>query len=324
MATTWDDLQSKSDIFNNLPGFNKDGLLEDTVEASLKGKVNNGKYDFKTTKVGDKLETKFSAKEKFTNYWNVETGVKLQSKPYTEFSIKFGEELLPLKGASLTVKEVGSEKEDSVSVEASYQCEKLDAKLGVKVNNPLRCFGLASEKVLAKNRPNLNVELLYNLKDDYFVGLKANADVPNEGEKSVYDGAFVVAVRNEDFEGGCYDKYEVVKKKDSDETEAKYKLGAWAAVQKGDLLLRAHVDKKRWSNDLYKGFTFTTGFVKTKECGSKLIGQVQVVPDTTVSLGYETKIGKAKVSLGYARILAFGKGPKVKTSSFKFGLGLDY
>lgn len=325
MATTWNDLVSQSDIFSELPSY-KNGELQDKVSVSVKKPVKDGKFGLSAAKVGNATESKFTASQTFGSYWNTVASLKVQNKPATEFSLKFTDKLLPLEGASLTLKAAGSKTEESLSASVNYSCcSDLDLTVGGTINNPLRLYGFASEETLATKAAKVDFNVLYNVKDDYFVGTKGNIYVPSEDDKkTLFDASFVIAQRNANFEGGMYDKYERTKEKNG-EVKSQLKCGAWASVQKGDLLLRAHMDKVINSNKQYKGFSFTSGFVKTNEDGSKLIGQVQIVPDTTVSVGYQKQFGKAKLSFGFARVLAFGKdSSKLKSSAFNFGLDLTH
>lgn len=324
MSVEWNDLVSQSDIFFTLLPLYKGDALQDKIEGNLTTKFDGGKFSFNAATTNGKLATKVSGKECFKSYWGIELAGKLQNKPANEVSVKLGDKLIPLANTSVTVKAAGNNSEETLSAEVKYADEDVVGSLGFSVANPLLRFGYAPKEKVDAYRPKLTYSVLANIYEDVFVGLKGNYSVPKKEEKPLYDLSMIGAIKNNDMEAGLYQKVE--RKKVKDELKFEEKVGLYASVKKENLLVRVQAAHKHNSNqEQYRGFSFTAG-VATK-CGcATYVGQVQVAPDTTLSVGWEKKVSKnLKLSLGYAHVVAFGdKSPKQKDNAFSFKLDLTH
>jgi len=110
--------------------------------------------------------------------------------------------------------------------------------------------------------------------------------------------------------------------------EHKTKFGGWAFTEVEDLSGGAQVTYSLGeSEETYKGLSFEAVAGIQRDKDSKLSSKVQVIPDTTVSLGYEQKLShEIKLSFGYTFLLAKTSKPetKSKASAFHFGLELSH
>jgi len=113
--------------------------------------------------------------------------------------------------------------------------------------------------------------------------------------------------------------------------EHQTKYGGWAFTEVEDLSGGAQVTyAPAESKGTYKGFAFEAVAGIQRDKDSKLSSKVQVVPDTTVSLGYEQKLSHSishdiKLSFGYTFLLAkTTKETKTKASAFHFGLEISH
>jgi len=228
-------------------------------------------------------------------------------------------------GTSLTLKASGSPQGEHLSASVNYQKDCVNLNVGGSFKTPIALFGFADEEALEKTRNNLTTDFLVNCCGDYYVGAKIKYELPLENNEALYTARGVFGVKTEQFEGGIYDKYE---KKDEKGTILNTaKVGVWATYKHENLLFRSHFAKSFLddANKGYKGITIDTGLVSFNGDGSKCLAQIQIVPNTTLSFGYQKKYGNAQFSFGYAKVLAFAKGSdKTKSSAFRFGISLDH
>lgn len=325
MSINWNDLVSQSDIFFTVLPLYKGSSLQDKIEGNLTTNFDAGKFAFNVSSTDGKLATKVSGKECFKRYWGIELAGKLQNKPQKELSIKFDDKLLPMENLSLLLKFVGSKVQESFSGELKYQDRDVVGSLGLTLRNSLFGFGYASQEILDKVTPKVTYSVLGNIFESLYVGFKGNYNLAQKDQKSVYDLSFIGAVKTNELEAGIYNKTE--RKDEKGDFKLEERVGVYASAKKDNLVLRVQAAHKHNSNDAqYRGFSFTAGVSAKADDGATYVGQVQVSPDTTLSVGFEKQVAKyLKLSVGYAHVVAFGNAsPKLKNNAFSFKLDLSH
>lgn len=333
---------AKDLLSKNFPGLDKQKNLQDSLSVKVSSKAQKG-VEFESsvgTKGNKKTESEFSAKLDFEDVEGVQLGVKAKNKPAAEVSLKFSDKLIPVKGLSLTAKLGASgNKEQALTLSGAFKngVANVNGSLSYPVTKKL--FSFLDDKEgetnpLEEQRAKLSLDLVVKpLADkDYYVGASGNVTVPQEKESTYYDVSVAVGTQNDDLVGALYVKNSVSKgeKKEGEEKVDDKKetvVGAVAYTKADDLSLTGHVGLNLSdTNSKYKGVKASLAAGLKRDDDSKLSAKVNIVPDTTVSVGYQQKLNKnVELTFGYAFLLLKGDGEaKTKSSAMNFGLKLSH
>jgi len=323
----WKDFTKKySDLSsNNFPTFSKTNQVQDTVKFKFSSKAQKGiKFDSSATNYdATNTDADFSSKLTFEDLEGVELSVKAKSKPSTEFGVKFYDPLLPIAGASFTAKVASAATEQTLGAIAGYVNQFVNINLGFALPLHYPIFKFVETGKLGK-QPKIDVDAVVKPLDsqDIYLGGTVSVTLPDSKESPfTYTGKVAAALNNKTFNGGVF----VERKREKDQPQTKY--GGYAYTEADDLSGGAQVTySPSESESAYKGLGFEAVAGIQRDNDSKLSSKIQVIPDTTVSLGYEQKLSKdIKLSFGYSFLLSkTSKETKTKASAFSFGLELSH
>jgi len=164
---------------------------------------------------------------------------------------------------------------------------------------------------------------------DIYLGIDSVFEVPLEHEAFHYDVKALVGTKNDKYEGGVYARKALNRKGfDANDKEEKSKVGIWAHTEVDNTVFGAHANYDLTKqDDQYKGLSFETHASVEIDDKTKIVGSIDILPHTAVSVGYERNLtDKTKFSFGLAYLLS-SKGPKVeklKSVAFTFGLSLNF
>lgn len=284
------------------------------------------KFGFVLSHVQDKTNLSFTASEVFTNYHDTELGFTVLSKPAVELSATVNEKVIPVKNSKLTLNLSSIDKDENVNGRFSVSHAFYNLSIAAHVPLPQKMFDLVSDEAVDA-RVKLEGEATVRpfRDEDLYLGVQTVYEVPREHEELHYDVRAVVATKNEGFEGGVYGR-----KGNDREHGDRAKVGVWATSESSDGLLGGAVAEYDLMKEKepYSGFRFETyvGFPAQKT--GRLLAGVQVIPNTTLSLAFLSKINEhTRVSFGYAYVLNFGthlKEDKHKKSAFSFNIELHH
>jgi len=299
MSTSWRDLTSKSDIFyQNLPLFNRKGALEDNYSFKLTAKPKNGKYTFSANHTnGERGKVEFSGSETYSRYHDTELGYKINNKPGVELTAKFTDKLIPVSGSSFTLSLSAVEREERASLQFKYAANSLHALFGVSVPLTHQVFNLPVHNEENKQHNKLvQAEVVYRLHEnrDYYFGIDATYQLPNENETPKYDVRGVLANKTGNFEGGVFIRR-------SDDREAS-QFGSYVTAETENLTLSSNFAYRHHKKEFHlDNFVSFPGSHKENRY---LLG-IQVSPKTSLSLGVERNIdSNTKISFAYAYIIS--------------------
>jgi len=355
----WKDFAKKySDLStNNFPTLDpKTDNLQDNIKFKFSSKAQKGvKLDASVNNIDRKLtESEFAVKLNFDQLQGVELGLKAKSKPYTEFTLKFDDKIIPLEGASFTIKDIASlPNQQTIGGVFGFVNKIFNVNFGVSVPIAHKFFTFLPSPTETKftNKDGKEESITVNPLDDQrtkvdldfvakplddqdiFVGGEVKTEL-SKGESSpfLYSSKFSVALNNKTTNGGLSIDHKKTIKKDSKDLEDKNSVpdtqhetsfSAWVVTEVDDLSGGAQVTySPSKSSEQYKGFAFevVTGLQRDKD--SKLSTKIRVIPETTVSLGYEQKLSSfSKLSFGYAFALS---EKATKGSAYSFGLEFSH
>jgi hypothetical protein len=318
---------------NNFPTLSKAKQVQDTLKFKFSSKAQEGvKFDSSVTNLdATTSEADFSAKVNVSEVKGLELGFKAKSKPSTEFTIKFDDKIVPLEGASVTVKAVATApSEQTIGASFGYSNKIVNLNLGFSYPITQRLIDfIDGEKTedLAQQKPKVDLDFVVKPLDgsDAYLGGNASVTLPKETDELLYSGKLALALNNNTLNGGAFVEHKKeLKKKDDEKTYSnETTFGAWAYTEVDDLSGGAQVTyAPKDAKSTYKGFSFEAIAGLQRDADSKLSSKVQVIPDTTVSLGYEQKVSKsAKLTFGYSFLLnKTSNETKTKASAYHFGL----
>lgn len=289
---------------------------------------------------GASTEADFNAKINIDEVKGVELGFKAKTKPNepsAEFSVRADDKIVPLEGASVTVKLVATApKEQGISASFGFLNNLVNLNLGYTLPLSHRLFDYleapkGEENVLADQRPKVDLDFVAKPVDghDIFVGGNATLNIAHkEGEELTYSSKIAAGLVNAKFNGGVYVEHKKEKGKGKEVAhEHKTTFGGYAYTQAEDLSGGAKVTyAPAEAETAYKGFSVEAVAGLQRDVDSKLSTKIQIVPDTTVSLGYEQNLSKSvKLSFGYSFLLAKQTAEsKTKSSAYGFGLEINH
>jgi len=318
---------------DNFPVVNtKSNQVQDTLKFKFSSKAQKGvkfessvnNFDATTT------EADFSSKITLEEVKGLELGFKAKSKPATEFTAKINDEILPVEGASITAKLAATAtSEQTIGATFGYANQLVNLNVGFSYPIAHRLFDfIDNNDELTKQKTKVDVDFVAKpLEDqDVYVGGNASISLATEQDPLLYNSKLSVALNNKTFNGGIFVEHKKDKKKD-EEAIHKTKFGGWSYAEVDDLSGGAEITyTPSDTKSKYKGFSFEAIAGIKRDNDSKLSSKIQVVPDTTVSLGYEQKLNSAvKLSFGYSFLLSKTTAEsKTKASAFAFGLELSH
>jgi len=323
--TEWKDFFKKyNDLStNNFPSRSKTNQVQDTVKFKFSSKAQRGvKFDSSVTNFdATTTEADFTTKLTFDDLKGLELGFKAKSKPSTEFTAKFDDSVLPLAGASLIAKLSSAATEQTVGATVGYVNQLVNVNLGfaLPLHYPLFKF-LDTEKLGKQTKIDVDAVIKPLDDQDIYLGGNASISLATETVPLTYTSKIAVALNNKTINGGVF-----VEHKKEKEHQTTY--GGYAYTEVDDLSGGAQLTyNPSESESTYKGFNFEAIAGIQRDNDSKLSSKVQVIPDTTVSLGYEQKLSKEiKLNFGYSFLLSkTTKETKTKASAFNFGLELSH
>jgi len=317
---------------NNFPVLTKGKQVQDTLKFKFASKAQQGiKFDSSISNYdATTSEADFSAKINIHEFKGLELGFKAKTKPSTEFTAKFDDKIVPVEGASVTIKAVATgPSEQTLGASFGYANQIVNLNLGFSYPLTHKLFDFVDGNTLDKQKPKVDFDIVAKpLSDqDIYLGANANITLPHEDEL-LYNSKVSVALNNKTFNGGIFVEHKKETQKDDVE---KYihdtKFGTWAYTEVDDLSGGAQVTySPKDSKSKYNGFAFEAVAAIQRDEDSKLSSKVQVIPDTTVSFGYEQKLSTyAKLSFGYSFLLnKTTNETKTKASAYNFGLELSH
>jgi len=313
---------------NNFPVLSKANQVQDTTKFKFSSKAQKGvKFDSSVTNYDAKTtEADFSTKLNLNEVNGLELGFKAKTKgPSTEFTAKFDDKIVPVEGASVTIKAAATgPSEQTIGATFGYGNKFVNLNLGFSYPLAYKLFDFVKEETLDKQKPKVDIDFVTKPLEghDIFFGGNANITLPGEHEELLYNSKFSLALNNKTFNGGVFVEHK--KELQEDKYSHNTKFGGWAYTEEGNLSGGAQIaysptDKGK----TYKGFSFEAVSALQNSEDSKLSGKVQVIPDTIASLGYEHKLSPAaKIFLGYSFLL--NKPESKKASAYYFGLELSH
>ena len=315
---------------NNFPTL-KDGKLQDSIKFKFSSKAQKGvKLDSSVTNTNNtSSDSEFSVKVNFEDLQGVELGLKAKSKPSTEFTLRFDDKLIPLEGASFTLKSVAtapSEQTVGGSFGFSNNLVNLNLAVNVPVSRRLFSFLKDDQDALSNQRTKVDLDFVARpLEDrDVYVGGEVKTQLPQKENELLYTSKVSVALNNKTTNGGVFleHKKELVKVENEDKKVAQHSnsFGTWVYTEVDDLSGGARVSYTPSKSASPFEFELVAGLQRDQD--SKLSSKVTVVPNTTVSLGYEQKLSSnTKLSFGYAFLL--NKSTE-NSSSYSFGVEISH
>jgi len=318
---------------NNFPSLNKENNLENVLKVKFSSKAQKGvKLDSSVTNKDSKTtESDFGVKLNFEDIKGVEVGFKAKSKPGTEFSLKLDDSIVPLEGASFTLKSVtNAPSEQTIGGSFGFINKFLNLNFGVQLPIAKKFFEfLGEEKKLEEQRTKIDVDFVTRpLEDkDIYVGGEVKTQLPKgEAAPFLYTSKFSAALNNKTTNGGVFIQHDKTEEgKEQKTIQHATTFGGWAYTEVDDISGGAKVSyTPSKSSEAYKGFSFEVVTGLQRDADSKLSSKVTVIPTTTVSLGLEQKLNAStKLSFGYAFLLnkAIETAP---SSTYSFGLEISH
>lgn len=314
---------------NNFPTLKND-KLQDTIKFKFSSKAQKGvKLDTSVTNTNSSTtESEFGVKLEFEDFSGVEVGYKIKSKPSTEFSVRFNDKRIPLEGSSLTLKTVATApSEQTVGGVFNFGNKLVNLNLGVTFPIARRLYSFLKDDQTALDNQRTKVDFDFVSRPvedrDLFLGAEVKTQLPQGTNPFLYNSRVSFGLDNKTINAGIF----VDHKKENNKVEEKEvvqhttSFGTWVFTQADDLSGGARVTytpSKKESNG--KGFDFELVAGLQRDSDSKLSSKVTVVPNTTVSLGYEQKVSSStKLTFGYAFLLN-----KTNENSSNYSFGLEF
>jgi len=263
----------------------------------------------------------------FEDLKGVEVGYKVKSKPSSEISVRVSDKYIPLENSSFTLKSSAvAPSEQYIGGTFGYSNKHIGLNLGVNipVSRKLYTFINDEHDVLLQQRIKVDFDFVSRpLEDkDYYLGGEVKTQLPRDTHELLYSSKFSFGLINKTTNAGVY-----VDHKKENNTEGKgvhtTTFGTWAYTEVEDLSGGAKVTytpSKATENGNGLEFELVAGLQRDQN--SKLSSKVTVVPQTTVSLGYEQNISQTtKLSFGYAFLL--NKNHE-NSSNYSFGVEISH
>jgi len=309
----------------------KENNLENVLKFKFVSKAQKGvNVESSVTNKDNKTESEFSAKLNFEDIKGVELGFKAKSKPGTEFSLKLDDSIVPLEGASFTIKSItNAPSEQTIGGSFGFVNKFVNLNFGVQVPLTKKFFEFLEEKKLEDQRTKIDFDFVAKpLEDkDIYVGGEVKTQLA-KGETAplLYTSKFSVALNNKTTNGGIFIQHDKTEEGKEQKTyQHATTFGGWAYTEVDDISGGAKVTyTPSKSSEEYKGFAFEIITGLQRDADSKLSSKITVIPTTTVSLGLEQKLNPStKLSFGYAFLL----NKKVETapsSTYNFGIEFSH
>jgi len=341
----WRDFTKKYDDLssNNFPTVHKKSKqIQDTLKFKFSSKVQQGvKFDSSVSNFdGTSTEADFNAKVNVDEVKGLEIGFKAKTKPKEpslELSAKLDDNIVPLSGASVTAKLVATApKEQGIGVSFSFVNTLANLTLGYTHPIGHRLFDFLeaptdSGNVLADQKPKVEFDVVAKPLEgqDVYVGGNATLNLAHkEGDELTYNSKIQAGLVNSSFNGGVFVEH---KKEDSKKEGVKFEhkttFGGYAYTEVEDLSGGVKITYTPSESDAtYKGVSLEASTGLRRDADSKLSSKVQIIPDTTVSLGYEQNVNKnVKLSFGYSFLLIKNTAEsKTKSSAYNFGVEFSH
>jgi len=339
MAQTlaWRDIGKKLKDLNSkyFPSVGKDKNLRDGLNFKVSSKAQKGvEFETKVNNYNQETtEAEFSAKAKFDDLEGVQLGLKAKNKPALEFSLKLTDKLLPVDGLSVTLKDsAAGSSEQTAGVDINYANEVVNGKLGFTYPITKKFVDFlddSDESDLAKQQIKLNTEVVVKPLADrpYYLAGEGSFNVSNEHKPHLFDAKFGVVYQTDDFFGVVYGASKKQLAKDKLSVQYETNVGAAVYTEVDDLSVSGGINYTLGKSDeKYKGVSLKTAASLKRDENSKVSAQVKIIPDTTVSLGYQQKLSNnVEVNFGYAFLLAkASEEEKTKSSAFNFGVEFSH
>jgi len=311
MSYSWNELNTFADIFQKvLPVFKK-GTLEDNFSFKYTQKHDTEKYSFSASHTNGKRGTlHFFARETFKNLYNTVLGFNICSKPHVDLTAKITDDLIPLKGSSLSLKICAETSDEHASANFDYSNDRVNGRLGVSIPLPRRLFNLKTDNEPEEGHKKVHGEAVYKLfaNKDYYMGIHACLKLPNEGENLTRDYRLVFAHVTQDFEGGVYARH-------SNQSKDKKNVGTWVNVRSGEIVMG-----NNFSFDLVNNQYNLESYASFGPKGRRCFFGVNFLPVPTLSFAFEKSVDEStKFTFGYAHVL---KNIETKNHAFRFSLDL--
>jgi len=312
---------------NNFPT-SKNGKLQDSIKFKFSSKAQKGlRLDSSVTNTNaTTTESEFGVKLNFEDLNGVELGYKVKSKPSSELSVRVSDVHIPVKGSSLTLKTTGvAPSEQFVGGTFGFSNQLVNLNLGVSVPLSRKLYSFINDEndVLKQQRVKVDFDFVSRPLEgkDYYLGGQVNAQLPREGQELVYTSKVSLGLNNKTTNAGVFLDHK--KESKDDKYVHTNTFGSWVFTQVDDLSGGAKVTYTPSKNtETGKGFDFELAVGLQRDADSKLSSKVTVVPNTTVSLGYEQNISKTtKLSFGYAFLI---NKTNENSSSYSFGVEIAH
>lgn len=314
---------------NNFPTL-KSGKLQDSIKFKFSSKAQKGvRLNSSVTNTNSSsTESEFGVNLEFDDLKGVEVGYKIKSKPSTEFSVKLNDKRIPLEGSSLTLKTVATApSEHTVGGVFNFGNKLVNLNFGVTFPLTHRLYSFLKDDQDALNNQRIKVDFDFVSRPvedrDLFLGGEVKTQLPKGNNPLLYNSKVSFGLNNKTINAGLFveHKKENVKVEDKEEVQHNNTFGTWVFTQADDLSGGAKVTytpSKKDENG--KGFDFELVAGLQRDADSKLSSKVTVVPNTTVSLGYEQKVSSStKLTFGYAFLLN-----KTNENSSNYSFGLEF
>jgi len=317
---------------NNFPTLNnKTNHLENVLKFKFISKAQKGvKLESSVTnKNHDSTESDFSVKLNLEHLKGVELGFKAKSKPGTEFTAKLDDSLIPLEGSSLTFKaQANAPSEQLAGVTFGLLNKYLNLNFSVSLPITHRLFEFLKNegKDLEEQRTKVELDFVVKPLEDHnvYIGSEVKMQLPKgEDHPFLYTSKVSLGFNNKSTNGGAFVNHEKTHEKGKGQKH-ETSFGGWLYTEVEDLSGGAKINyNPSKKEDPYKGFSFEILAGLQKDSDSKLSSKVTVIPQTTVSLGFEQKLSSStKLSFGYAFLL--NKVHDQPTSSYNFGIEISH
>lgn len=291
---------------NNFPSLNKKKELDSNIKFKFSSKDKGVKIDTSfDNKNRETTESEFSAKVNLEELKGVEFGLKAKNKPSTELTLRFSDDLIPLKGSSFTLKSVAtSPGEQTLGGIFGFKNNLVNLNFGLSFPLKNKFFPfVTSEEDLNKQRTKIDLDFVVQPLENknYFVGSQVNAELArDENDQFLYKSQVFVGMNCSQNNTGLT----LTHNKEFENNEFKHStsFGAWFFTEKDSLSGGGKVQyTPSKSEENGKGFEFEIIGGLQRDKDSKLSSKLTVVPNPTISLGYEQKFSpNTKLSFGYA------------------------
>jgi len=312
---------------NNFPTL-KNGKLQDNIKFKFSSKAQKGlKLDSSVTNTNSSsTESEFGVKLNFEDLEGVEVGYKVKSKPSSELSIKLGDNYIPIKKSSFTLKASAvAPSEQYIGGTFGYSSAQVGFNLGVSIPLSRRLYSFINDEndILKQQRIKVDFDFVSRPLEekDYYIGGEVKTQLPRDNHELLYTSKVSFGLNNKTTNAGVYVDH---KKEHKDgKHEHTTTVGTWAFTEVEDLSGGAKVTytpskKSEHGNGLE--FELVAGL--QRDFDSKLSSKVTVIPHTTVSLGYEQNLSNStKLTFGYAFLL---NKTNENSSNYSFGVEISH